>query len=906
MKSSVEGGTSLGPPLVVSHLEDLCQEWLAPQMERLRKRRHSARPKVFNDPVWGSIRLHSWEVALLDSYLLQRLRFLKQLGVVHWVFPGAGHSRLEHSLGVVHQMQALLDGLERNSGLAGGRIVDDVTANLLRIAALVHDTGHSVMSHVSEPLLEELSDIRELVDWIKCEYRTRKPPSASEAIAAVFVRSPAFREFLALRETGADFIRDVDDASRKIAGFILSGPVEPGKEFLSLLLNGAFDADKLDYMPRDCLMAGVPCALDVERVVEKVHVLQVPAEKVLESYRRWAEPMSDGQYRVLALSRTGARALHEIGITRGILFEKIYHHPKVRGLETMVRRLLSQMRETGGLATVTDWLRLMDEDLLRQDLPLAESLCSRHLLKRAFSITPPIDPGEETDETDAADELDALHRPRGPESQWRKIRRDYADGRLRDKILDLSLEVAGQLELGEDVFERPIEVDFPDVTKVGLDQFAFVGDGPDDLSRADAALSGERPESAKRIAQIRGHVFAPEAAILPVFIATRLVMERDYQQRYDATCYATTRLDFEEILAAEARLERGGFYARIGLERPESLPMARLRSHREMALENFLKTAWPRIEQLGIIFGRYQSQGSAPVSPASIAAYLRQFETEARARTALRVLEVTDFKDRQFFARSLERTLRSALQSHPVDCVCPLGSTGDSSALLYYLMNDLPRELRRPVRPLEIALEQERLEHVLLWDDFCGAGGHTLTALSQWLEIEDERSLAEDLVDPLTPSRRSRLDDTRISISFGLGMENGLGAVRDFISRHDLRNFEVLRPDEIISRDEGVFAQKDSFKTSEERDDFRSFIENKAREILAPKLTRPELPWSQEKLETRLLGYGNTGQLLVFYYNVPTVTLTCLWERAEGWHPLFPRRMKPALVPQPKALPSYS
>jgi HD superfamily phosphohydrolase len=895
-----EGKSGLsGPPPVVTLLEELCQEWLKPQMERLRSHRHSARPKVFNDAIWGSIRLYSWEVALLDTFLLQRLRFLKQLGVVHWVFPSAGHTRLEHSLGVVHQMQALLDGLERNSGLAGERVVDDVTANLLRIAALVHDTGHSAMSHVSEPVVDRLPEIKELVEWTTEQYGTRKPPLASEAIAAAFVQAPAFREFLGMRETGADFILDVDDAAKKIASFIVSGQVETGKEFLALLLNGAFDADKLDYMPRDCFMAGVPCALDVERLVEKIHCLQVSPDRLPETYQKWAPLSKGGHYRVLALSRAGARALDEVGMTRSILYDKVYYHPKVRVLEAMVRRLLEEMQQEGLLQTVTEWLKLTDEDLIRADLPLAKKLRSRHLLKRAFSITAPEETAitEDAAITETDGEWEKLAKSKGSLRQWRRIRDDYNNGKLRQKIETLSYEIAGELGLAEDLFEQPIEVDFPNLTKTGLDQFAFVGDGPDDLSRADAALSGERPMSAKRIARFRGHVFAPEEAILPVFIATRLVLLRDYEQQYDAACYATTRLDFEEIHSAEKRLSESGFLDRvIEGRRPETLSPARLRSHRELALENFLKTAWPRIERLSISFGRYQSQGSDPVSPARIAMFLRQFENETRARVALRVLEGIDFKDRKFFADALENFLSEALQRHPVDFVCPLGSTGDSSSLLYYLMYDLPPGLRRQVLPLELALERENLTNVLLWDDFCGAGGHTITTLSQWLNLNDEEALEEYLVDPLTAARRGRFDRTQISISFGLGMNEGLDSINQFVRRHNLNNVTVLAPATIAREDKGVFTQEGLFKTLAEREDFQEFLREKALKVLEPKLARFERPWSREKLENRLLGYGNTGQLLVFYYNVPTVTLTGLWEVGDSWQPLFPRRTKPALL----------
>jgi len=73
--------------------------YILPDLER-RDRRDSF-PKTLNDPIWGTIELLPHEVLILDTALLQRLRGIRQLGMAHHVYPGASHSRLEHSLGVL-------------------------------------------------------------------------------------------------------------------------------------------------------------------------------------------------------------------------------------------------------------------------------------------------------------------------------------------------------------------------------------------------------------------------------------------------------------------------------------------------------------------------------------------------------------------------------------------------------------------------------------------------------------------------------------------------------------------------------------------------------------------------------------------------------------------------------------
>src|SRR5262249_56994642 len=98
----------------------------------------------------------------------------------------------------------------------------------------------------------------------------------------------------------------------------------------------------------------------------------------------------------------------------------------------------------------------------------------------------------------------------------------------------------------------------------------------------------------------------------------------------------------------------------------------------------------------GVNMGRYTSREQATLSSAGVADFLRQFVDVPRARATLRLLEQVDFKDRRFFAEALDRTLAVALAEGEVDYVSPLGGMGDSSAMLYYFMNDVSAARRRP------------------------------------------------------------------------------------------------------------------------------------------------------------------------------------------------------------------
>lgn len=96
--------------------------------------------KFVRDSVHGDLQLDDFEVKLADTPEIQRLRRIKQLGFTYLVYPGANHTRFEHSIGTMYLASRLALNLE----------LDDETHSLVRCSALIHDAGHGPFSHVSE------------------------------------------------------------------------------------------------------------------------------------------------------------------------------------------------------------------------------------------------------------------------------------------------------------------------------------------------------------------------------------------------------------------------------------------------------------------------------------------------------------------------------------------------------------------------------------------------------------------------------------------------------------------------------------------------------------------------------------------------------------------------------------
>jgi HD superfamily phosphohydrolase len=104
------------------------------------------------------IKLTDWEWRIIARPAFQRLRRIRQLAWTDYVFPGAMHTRFEHSLGVMHMASMLYDGIvERSREILKSDLgYDDVGLKrhrtLVRLAALLHDVGHSPFSHAGEEL----------------------------------------------------------------------------------------------------------------------------------------------------------------------------------------------------------------------------------------------------------------------------------------------------------------------------------------------------------------------------------------------------------------------------------------------------------------------------------------------------------------------------------------------------------------------------------------------------------------------------------------------------------------------------------------------------------------------------------------------------------------------------------
>lgn len=256
------------------------------------------------DPIHGLIVREGNEQEVIDTPLFQRLRRIKQLALASLVYPGAVHTRFDHSLGVLHI-----------AGRMASHLLDDAAERrLVRLAALLHDIGHGPFSHVSEEVLDRFSD--------RAKLDLKPGEQIHEAIGARIVATCA-----ALRGP-------LSGNERERIPALLSGKY--GDRILKEMVSGPVDADKQDYLLRDSYYCGVKYGIyDIERLV---HALR---------------PYSEPTDRFLAVSRDDVHVLEQFVMAWYYMHTQVYRHRIRLITDAMTVRGLILGIEDDGIA----WLR---------------------------------------------------------------------------------------------------------------------------------------------------------------------------------------------------------------------------------------------------------------------------------------------------------------------------------------------------------------------------------------------------------------------------------------------------------------------------------------------------------------------------------------------------------------------
>ena len=230
------------------------------------------------DPIHDFITIHKNELDIIDTPVFQRLRRIRQLAGAHLVYPGAQHSRFEHSLGAMHIANQAATILKEKKFLDS----EDVTN--LRLAALLHDIGHGPFSHLFEEVLQ------------------KKKRISHEEIGARLILKSEIGDLITKAGFDKGFVSKLAFGNSKY-------------QFMNEIISGGLSADMMDYLLRDGYFTGAEHAkVDFMRIINSLDV----------------------HNRKLSLDRSALYSFESMMISRYQMFKAVYFHKTVRAAEVML------------------------------------------------------------------------------------------------------------------------------------------------------------------------------------------------------------------------------------------------------------------------------------------------------------------------------------------------------------------------------------------------------------------------------------------------------------------------------------------------------------------------------------------------------------------------------------------
>jgi HD superfamily phosphohydrolase len=238
--------------------------------------------KIINDPVYGFISIPTELIFdLIEHPYFQRLRYIKQLGMTHLVYPGALHTRFHHALGAMHLMGLAIETLRSK-----GHPITDDEEEAVTIAILLHDIGHGPFSHALE---------QTIVEGI-----------SHEDISS-----------LLMNKLNGQF-----NGRLAMAIDIFNGTYH--KRFLHELVSGQLDMDRMDYLNRDSFFTGVSeGVISFDRIIKMLNVVDDH----------------------IAVEEKGIYSIEKFLIARRLMYWQVYLHKTVIAAEQLLAKILKRSRE---------------------------------------------------------------------------------------------------------------------------------------------------------------------------------------------------------------------------------------------------------------------------------------------------------------------------------------------------------------------------------------------------------------------------------------------------------------------------------------------------------------------------------------------------------------------------------
>lgn len=876
--------------------------------------------KNFYDSVWGTIEINEGEILILDSPILQRLRKIKQLGLANLLYSSADHSRFSHTLGVLQTADVMSHQIARE--LAKNDVSTDLsTFQIIRLAAIFHDCGHMFCSHASERYFQKNRNAKlyPTIQKVKTKFKETLSinPSLSEIISILIVNSSSVRELINTVQQGLNTIvfnsYKADEVIEKICCLIIGFPYSEKMISYAKVICGQIDSDKLDYLRRDSHATGVPVAVDMSRIFQKLRVVSSDKQRGMIAT---TEEKADAVYN-LAIAPAAINTIDQLVISRYMMFENIYYHQKTLTAEETLRYAMLKLdfSTVGLLDQISNVLRITDDIIIHPNFKKAiKSIVPS--FKISETPLPLFDKDSDVLFEEACDILCDLNQRRlfkrcvvftdKNMTSVQQSEQNFYDRIIvanvitdRDKFVQLvteeTINIKNRLARIYSFNERTdiLFLSAPDISSTSLNSNIAIANSKN--KDRNMFFESDRWLESRAARKPQNYLVSYTEDRYIVYIATELVLLRDYGMLINDNIIFTEE-DELSISRLKEQLDKEGYFNNFYLLSPD----ADIDIYEAQMSE--LLEKWKHYE----LFDTTAERG-IPLNLAYFKLHIKQFKQfqsvgdfSVFIRLYLKMLQEMQIISKDTIINTLLENFKKIQKNENCSWegieVCNIGNYQDGSSQIAYHMNIVNLVLKNKfiAKDLQKVLLSASGNQIIVFleDAFC-SGKQILSVFETYMGIpKNERQTQEIHVDELSSEQKERLKKCNLYFSFIFYEKEN----EDFFYRRmgeiGLKNVHIIAKSTFS---EGYFINKDN-ESMPGIQILKAYLEAAGQMLINHKAYangKLKSGWNETRIHNSFLGYNDAQQLITFTWNTPTYTLTPLWMRMNTsdfkWIPLFPR-----------------
>ena len=868
--------------------------------------------KNFYDSVWGTIEINQGEILILDSPLIQRLRHIKQLGLVHLLYASADYSRFSHTLGVIHTSDMMQHQIERDL-IRRGITNDEDVNQIVRLAAIFHDVGHMFCSHASERFFQNNNDfcLFKEIEAIQKQFNNQLSikPSLAELLSVFIVTSESVGELLELVKDGLKGLKiqksNKNIVIEKICCLILGYPYSEKMLPYSQIISGQIDADKIDYLKRDSHSTGVPAAVDMSRIFQKLSVVESNEKFSMKSTN---EEDVDKRY-TIAIAPAAINTIDQLVISRYMMFENVYFHQKTLTAETLLRHSLHGIcKSTEGLldnfrnifllldndvisddfdsnakSKIKEFI-IKDEELYNKSCKILKYLANRKLYKRCVAFT-------------KENLVDVGHKGY---DFYRKV---FVDNNIKEqkKFIDLVKEKIDRCKenLSETDYKSSCETEVLFVIPPSIPQINsnIAIAGKSNIYR-DKVFESDNWLKSRSVGKPQNYLVTTSDDRYISYIATEYVLFVNYGLIItDPVIYDNDEI--KRIEKIKGVLGNNGFYNNVFAIAYNS----EIGRHNR-DIENLVKNRWRNYELVSL-----ENNNNYWIDEHRLQTFIKQFymfEKEIGCFSTfvtecIEMLKKVNLVSQNMIFESLKSNITKVIKEEKTSidniAVCNLGNLQDSSAQISYLFNKVNNVFNSQitVRDLDKVLTNcGDGKVIMLIDDAFYSGKQIISIFESYMgKPIAQRETQEIHVEELSEENKEKLKRSKLYFSFLMYNKNNEDNFIKKMGEIGIKNIKIVS-------DKGFSVKFFEDSQSEGKLVLKKYFEKAGELLLQSKAIgdngRYKENWNCTRIKESALGYNDAQQLVVYPWNTPTYTLTALWAQGRindyDWVPLFPRTDK--------------